>query len=128
MKLLLDTCTFLWASQQPSKLSKVAAAAMDEPLTELFVSDVSLWEITLKHSAGKLPLPGDPRVWIPAKFSFHGFQHLPMAVNDIFLSGELPRVHEDPFDRVLAAQAIGAGMSILSPDSPLSLLGASRLW
>lgn len=128
MKLLLDTCVFLWVSQQPSKLSKAAVAAIDEPLNELLVSDVSIWEITLKHSAGKLPLPAAPRTWIPAKFAFHGIQHLALGIDDIFLSGEMPRVHYDPFDRLLAAQAIGGGMSILSPDSPLSLLGASRVW
>ena len=60
MKILPDTCTFLWASQQPAMLSQVAIAVIDDSRSELHVSDVSLWEITLKHAAGKLPLPDAP--------------------------------------------------------------------
>lgn len=128
MKYLLDTCTFLWVSQQPALLSAEAAARINDPLSELFVSDVSVWEVTLKHSSGKLPLPDPPRIWIPEKFAHHEFQPLPLTHSAIFRSGELPRTHVDPFDRLLAAQAIESGMTLLSPDLPLSLLGASRMW
>ncbi len=128
MRYLLDTCTFLWVSQQPSMLSRAATAALNDRSSELFVSDVSLWEVTLKHSAGKLPLPDTPRVWIPSKFEYHLFKTLSLDQAAIYRSGELPRVHPDPFDRLLAAQSIEAGMTLLSPDTPLSLLGASRVW
>jgi PIN domain nuclease of toxin-antitoxin system len=128
VRYLLDTCTFLWASQQPSLLSKAAVAAINDRTNELSVSDVSIWEITLKHSAGKLPLPDTPRVWIPEKFAHHQFKPLGLNRDAIYRSGELPRVHPDPFDRLLVAQAIEAGMTILSPDAPLSTLGASRVW
>jgi PIN domain nuclease of toxin-antitoxin system len=128
MRFLLDTCTFLWVSQQPSMLSKISTAAMNDPGSELYVSDVSIWEITLKHAAGKLPLPGPPRTWIPEKFEYHQFKALSLDHNSIYRSGELPQVHPDPFDRLLAGQAIEAGLTILSPDIPLSSLGASRLW
>jgi PIN domain nuclease of toxin-antitoxin system len=109
-------------------LSKAATAAIDDPSSELFVSDVTIWEVLLKHSAGKLPLPGVPRVWIPEKFAHHHFKHLSLERDAIYRSGELPRVHPDPFDRLLVAQAIESGMTILSPDAPLSTLGASRVW
>ena len=66
MRLLLDTCAFLWVAQQPALVSRAARDAIDDPANELFVSDVSVWEITMKHSAGKLPLPASPRRWIPA--------------------------------------------------------------
>ena len=128
MKYLLDTCAFLWISQQPSRLSAAATTAINDLASELFVSDVSVWEVTLKHAAGKLPLPGPPRLWVPEKFAHHKFKPLPLNQEAIYLSGELPRVHPDPFDRLLAAQAIEAGMTVLSPDIPLSLLGASRRW
>ena len=128
VRYLLDTCTFLWASQQPSLLSKAAVAAINDRTNELSVSDVSIWEITLKHSAGKLPLPDTPRVWIPEKFAHHQFKQLGLNHDAIYRSGELPRVHLDPFDRLLVAQAIEAGMTILSPDRPISSLGASRVW
>lgn len=128
MRYLLDTCTFLWVSQQPSMLSKAAVAAVNEPTNEMYVSDVSILEVTLKHSAGKLPLPARPRIWIAEKFAHHRFMGLSLDRGAIYRSGELPRTHPDPFDRLLAAQAIESGMTILSPDAPLSLLGASRVW
>lgn len=128
VKYLLDTCAFLWMSQQPTMLSKAAVAAINDRANEFYVSDVSIWEITLKHSAGKLPLPGAPRLWIPEKFAYHRFRPLSLNHSAIFRSGELPRVHQDPFDRLLAAQAIEEGMVVLSPDMPISLLGASRVW
>ncbi len=128
VRYLLDTCAFLWLAQQPAMVSPRAAAAIDDAGNELFVSDVSIWEITLKHSAGRLPLPGAPRRWIPAKLSYHQLQSLRLDHAALYRSGELPRVHPDPFDRLLAAQAIEGGMTLLSPDAPLSLLGAARLW
>lgn len=128
MRYLLDTCVFLWVSQQPSMLSSAVTDACNDPASELFVSDVSVWEVVLKHSMGKLPLPCLPRTWIPGKFEFHQFKPLAVNQDSIYLSGELPRVHADPFDRLLAAQAITRGMTILSPDMPLSLMGASRMW
>ncbi len=128
MKILLDTCTFLWASQQPAMLSQVAIAVIDDSRSELHVSDVSLWEITLKHAAGKLPLPDAPRVWIPQKLAYHQFQSLRLNQDAIFRSGELPGKHPDPFDRLIAAQSIEFGLTILSPDTLLSSLGAARIW
>lgn len=128
MKYLLDTCSFLWASQQPAMLSKAAVTAINVMENEFYVSDVSIWEITLKHSAGKVPLPRAPRVWIPEKLAHHQFRRLALDPCATCRSGELPRVHADPFDRLLAAQAIESGMTLLSPDTPLSLLGASRIW
>ena len=128
MRYLLDTCTFLWHSQQPSMLSTAATVAINDRSSELYLSDVSIWEITMKHSAGKLPLPDSPRVWVPEKLNHHQVQSLRLDPSAIYLSGELPRAHPDPFDRLLAAQAMESGMTILSPDTPLSSLGASRLW
>ena len=128
VRCLLDTCAFLWFAQQPAMLSASARAALNDPASELFVSDVSVLEITLKHSTGKLPLPDVPRVWVPEKFAHHRLQRLPLTHAAIFRSGELPRVHNDPFDRLIAAQAIEEGLTILSPDQPIALLGASLLW
>lgn len=125
---LLDTCTFLWLAQQPEMISKAAAEALDDPASELYFSDAGLWEITLKHAVGKLPLPAAPRQWVPRKLAWHQLRALPLSPGAIYLSGELPMIHRDPFDRMLAAQSIDTGMTILSPDAPLSELGASRFW
>lgn len=128
MKYLLDTCVFLWVSQQPSMLSKTVAEICNDPANQLFVSDVSVWEVVLKNSGGKLPLPGVPKSWIAEKFEHHQFKRLAIEQDSIFRSGELPRIHSDPFDRLITAIGIEHGMTILSPDKPLSLLGASRIW
>lgn len=128
MKLLLDTCTFLWLTQQPDKISLQASEYINDLSHELFLSDVSVMEIVMKHSAGKLPLPKNPRKFIPEKTSYHQVNSLPLLPAVIYRSGELPRCHADPFDRLLAAQAIEEGMTLLSPDTPFSSLGASLVW
>ncbi len=128
MKLLLDTCTFLWLTQQPARLSPAVVDLINDTNNALICSDISLWEITLKNSAGKLPLPATPRVWLPEKLRFHQIQRLGSCLESIIKSGELPSNHRDPFDRLLAAQAMIHGLTILSPDAPLSDLGASRVW
>jgi PIN domain nuclease of toxin-antitoxin system len=128
VNLLLDTCAFIWLALPGGKLSAEATRLLNHRSTNLFMSDASLWEICLKHSIGKLKLPGAPRQWLPSRMAFFQTQSLAISQNAIIRSGELPRVHADPFDRLLAAQAIESGMTILSPDTPFSLLGASRLW
>ena len=128
VRLLLDTCAFLWLALEFRKLSATAATAVNDPGNTLFMSDVSVWEISLKHSAGKLPLPDQPRLWLPRRLAFFQVQTLPISRRIIFRSGELPRVHNDPFDRLIAARALEENLTVLSPDKPLALLGASVLW
>ena len=128
MRLLLDTCCFLWLALESGKLSVAATTAVNDPENTLFISDASIWEISLKHSTGKLPLPERPRLWLPRRLAFFQVQTLPISHGIIYRSGELPRVHHDPFDRLLAAQALDEELTILSPDQPLALLGASMLW
>jgi PIN domain nuclease of toxin-antitoxin system len=128
VRLLLDTCAFLWLAQEPDKISSASAKLIDDQDNELFLSDVSILEIVMKNSAGKLPLPAEPEVWISDKMEFHQLTSIRLSEKEIFLSGKLPRVHNDPFDRLLVAQAILNGMTLLSPDIPMSKLGASQIW
>jgi PIN domain nuclease of toxin-antitoxin system len=85
-------------------------------------------EIVLKYRAGKLPLPQPPESWIPSRRAFFQLEDLPLCENVIYRSGLLPDLHDDPFDRLIAAHAIESGSTVLSPDTPLSLLGAARIW
>ena len=128
MKVLLDTCTFLWLSLEHEKLSPLAAITINDEANEFFISDVSLWEISLKNLAGKLSLPDSPAIWLREQRSFHHLTPLPISETAIFLTTTLPPVHSDPFDRLIAAHAIENHLTILSPDRPLSLLGAKRIW
>ena len=128
MKVILDTCTFLWLALEPGKISRAAKELLDDPLSERCLSRVSVLEIVLKHRAGKLPLPTAPSEWIPSRRGFFHIADLDFGERVIFRSGQLPGGHEDPFDRLLAAHAIEAGATLLSPDAPLSALGAARVW
>ena len=126
--LLLDTCTFLWLAADPKRISAVARNALDDERNTLFLSDVSVWEIVLKHRAGKLPLPQAPREWVPAQSAFFQLRRAAIEREAIFLTADLPASHRDPFDRLLAAQARSLAMSVVTPDAPFRQLGANVIW
>ncbi len=128
VRALLDTCTFLWLALDPKKISPAARSVLDDPATERCLSRVSVLEIVLKHRVGKLPLPEPPALWIPSRRDFFHITDLEFREREIYRSGSLPDVHDDPFDRLLAAHAIEVGATIISPDGPLSDLGAARIW
>ena len=128
MKFLLDTCTFLWLALEPERLSDNAIRILDDPVSSLHLSDVSIWEIVLKNTAGKLPLPDVPHEWVPEQIAHWQLETLPISQSAIYGSGKLPKVHADPFDRLIAACAMESGFTLLSPDHPLSSLGAARIW
>ena len=128
MHALLDTCTFLWLAFEPERISAVARKILDDPATVRRLSQASVLEIVLKYRAGKLPLPEAPDVWIPSRREFFQLENLALDERVIYRSGNLPDGHDDPFDRLIAAHAIESGSTLLSPDTPLSLLGAARLW
>jgi PIN domain nuclease of toxin-antitoxin system len=128
VRVLLDTCTFLWLAASPDRISAAAKTMIDDASNTLLFSDVSVWEIATKHRIGKLPLPQTPRNWVSAQVSFFQLDRLPIDIEAIYLSGELPLVHRDPFDRLLAAQAQSHNLTVLTPDKPFQALGADVLW
>lgn len=101
MKLLLDTHTFLWWLSSPSQLTQVAASAIADRSNEVWVSVISLWEIAIKRAIGKLQAP----INLQTDVARVGFQLLPLTVDHIVATEQLPLYHRDPFDRVLIAQA-----------------------
>jgi PIN domain nuclease of toxin-antitoxin system len=128
MRVLLDTCTFLWLAASPDRISSKASGVIDDEGNSLLLSDVSIWEIATKHRIGKLPLPQTPRSWVSTQMAFFQLDRLPIDTESIYLSGELPLVHRDPFDRLLAAQAQSQRLTVLTPDEPFEALGADVLW
>jgi PIN domain nuclease of toxin-antitoxin system len=128
MRALLDTCTFLWLALDPKRISKLATELINDESVELMLSQVSVMEIVMKFRTGKLPLPEAPHLWIPTRREFFKLEDAPLSETIILRSGQLPDVHNDPFDRLIAAHAIESSATLLSPDSPLSSLGASRIW
>jgi PIN domain nuclease of toxin-antitoxin system len=84
VRLLLDTCTFLWIVTGSSRLSKHAGQWFSDPANDVFLSAVSAWEIALKHSLGTLRLPAPPIEFIPSQREAHGITALPLTEEDVF--------------------------------------------
>lgn len=125
---LLDTCTLIWLSTEPGKLSPASVRAIDASGPALLWSDVSALEIALKWGAGKLVLPDPPRHWIESQISSWNLDCLSLRRADIYRASELPAHHRDPFDRLLVAVALGSNATILTPDEAVRQYPVSCLW
>src|SRR5438270_7527288 len=106
MRLLLDTHIFLWYITGDQRLSRRFRESI-ENADLVLVSVVSIWEAVIKYTLGKLPLPEAPYPWLVTQRDLHGFISLPVEERSFEHLGELPRHHDDPFDRMLICQAIG---------------------
>ena len=126
---LLDTCTFLWLTLEPEKLSDHAATICKDPDNVLFLSAVSVWEIDLKHRLGRLELAGhDPKDFVPTERINHEIYELPFNEDAALQHGALPFHHKDPFDRMLICQAIEHGFTLLTPDPKIAAYTAPVAW
>ena len=128
MRLLLDTCTFLWITLDSPQLSKAAAAAFLDERSERYLSAASASEIAIKYAAGRLPIPERPDLFVPAMRDSSRIGSLDIDEDSALLAGRLPRIHADPFDRLLIAQAIVHGMTILTPDPEIAKYAVRVLW
>lgn len=128
MKILLDTCAFLWIASGSRRLSKAAAAAFLERNNERYLSSASAWEIGIQYSAGRLPLPERPDIFVPRVRVASGIEVLEIDEESALHAGRLPGLHSDPFDRMLVAQAIVHGMTILTPDEAIEQYAVRVLW
>ena len=128
MDFLLDTCTFLWMISDPDKLSKKAVNACRNSDNKLYLSTVSCWEIALKVSLGKLNLKGDPEVFIPQQRIKHAVDLLPLGEKASLYINKIPKIHRDPFGRMLVSQAICHDLSIITPDKMIGDYDAKVLW
>ena len=116
MKILLDTCEFLWLVSGDAKLSPAFAAAIRDPANQVFLSTVSFWEISVKHSLGKLPLPQAPAQFILQQRERHLIAPLALEETAVMQLDGLPSLHRDPFDRMLVCQARAHGLTVASSD------------
>lgn len=119
MRVLLDTHLLLWALSQPAKLS--VAARKQIMAADVYVSAASIWEISIKSALGKLKADPDE---ILAEIEPAGFTLLPISGEHAARVAQLPHVHKDPFDRMLAAQASIEPMILLTNDAVLSGYGS----
>lgn len=128
MRLLLDTCTFLWLAVDSPKLSKDARAALRDGSNPAYLSPASAWEIGLKHYAGSLELPEPPGRWVPRIRALHELETLPIDEASALAAARLPNLHRDPFDRLLIAQAIQQGLILVTPDELITQYPIRTLW
>lgn len=124
MKVLADTHAFLWWLSEDPKLVPAAREAMADPKSTVYVSAATIWEIAIKVRIGKLEIEGDPVEEIGA----NGFLELPMTARHAWVAGVLPRHHDDPFDRMLIAQAQGESLVLISRDPVFRQYGIPLLW
>lgn len=128
MKLLLDTCTFLWIVSDSPELTDNARTYFGDHENEIYLSVVSVWEIMVKYSLGKLPLPAEPVSFIREQREQHEINHLSLDESSAFHLSELPNIHRDPFDRMLVCQAIEHDLSILTPDHMINQYPVRVVW
>jgi PIN domain nuclease of toxin-antitoxin system len=128
VKLLLDTHTLLWIMGNHPRLSHAARAAVTNLSNDCYISVVSVWEAATKHRSGKLP-EAAPLVANPARIlaGLH-LTPLPLELEHAHLAGSMSGTHKDPFDRMLAAQALLEGLTLVSNDAVFDSMLVTRLW
>jgi PIN domain nuclease of toxin-antitoxin system len=124
MRLLLDTHSFIWACADPDKLSRAGQQAIADPDNDVFVSAATAWEIAIKRALGRLDFPVER---FEEFVSSMGFEPLPMTARHAIAAGALPRHHDDPFDRMLIAQARTEGVTVVTEDRMFPLYGVALL-
>jgi PIN domain nuclease of toxin-antitoxin system len=128
MRILLDTHTLLWAAFRRDLLSSHALHILTQPGSEMVVSAASAWEITTKYRLGKLNFARALAIDFIPRISAAGYRLLPISVEHAVRAGLLAGAHKDPFDRMLAAQAIHENIALLSNDPLLDVFGVRREW
>jgi PIN domain nuclease of toxin-antitoxin system len=119
LRILLDTHILLWWLEANPSLSATARELIRDPENTVFVSAVSLWEIRLKQSLGKLRLPAD----FTEKLAAESFENLPLTASQTRQVALLPWHHRDPFDRMLVAQAQVEKLALLTAGEALAAYG-----
>ena len=120
MKLLLDTHIFLWWADQPEKLPPAALSALEDDANELLLSVVSVWEMQIKIQLGKLKLTLPLKELVKKQQETNDLTVSAVALTHVLALDALPFHHKDPFDRLLIAQSIEEGLTIVTADSQFS--------
>ena len=129
MKLLVDMHVVLWAQRHSARLSPAARAVLAEESNEILLSAVVPWELSIKERSGKLPEAAPLVAAWPAVVQALAATRLPVTDDHAILAGQLAWDHKDPFDRMLAAQALTTGATLVSSDPMFDTLPTvTRLW
>ena len=128
MNQLLDAHAFLWFVQGSDRLSAPARKQIEHPDAVNWISIATLWELSIKHSLGKLQLSAPFQEFIEQQFTHYQFDTLPVELADVYRSHGLPYHHRDPFDRIVIAQALVRGWQVLTVDPAFDAYGVRRIW
>jgi PIN domain nuclease of toxin-antitoxin system len=128
MRVLLDTCTLIWATLSPSSLSPLAREIIADEGNVIVVSAASAWEIATKVRAGKLPGAEKLERDFLDVMADAGYTLLSIDTEVALRAGRLVADHRDPFDRMIAAEALACDIPVLSPDLLLDQFGIRRIW
>ena len=119
MRLLLDTQLLIWLAMFPDRLSETARSLVDDPRNEPIFSAASIWEAAIKNAQGRTDFRIDPRVLYRGLLD-NGYTELPITSQHAVTLDALPLIHKDPFDRLLLAQAISEGVTLVTADAQLA--------
>jgi PIN domain nuclease of toxin-antitoxin system len=116
MKFLLDTHVFLWYVSADPRLPVPFREKIRDSANEVYLNVASVWEAVIKYAIGKLPLPEAPATFLPRQRAAHQIASLSLEEAALVFLANLPLLHRDPFDRILIAQALQHGLTILTVD------------
>jgi PIN domain nuclease of toxin-antitoxin system len=128
VRVLLDTCAFLWLAEGDPELSSRARDAIIDPTNEVYLSPTSVWEIVIKQALGRLVLKLPADRYVPEQRELHRIDTLPVTEPAALALARLPPHHRDPFDRLLVAQAVAEGCTIATPDPQIRRYPVSTIW
>ena len=124
--ILLGTCALIWLGNGDTALSLDARQAIEE-CESVYVSPISLWEVSNKCRKGKLLLKHPPREWFDRILQRYQLEILPLTNEVMFLAGELPEHHKDPADRMIIASAMVNGLVVVTSDRNFPLYGIQTM-
>jgi len=125
---LIDSHSLIWALDDPERLSPTASSFFRDRGNTLVLSTASIWEIAIKVGKGKLPLSLPFRRWMVDALAALDLEVLPITLDHADRQIALPFHHRDPFDRLIAAQALVEGIPLVSADPIFDAYGVTRLW
>lgn len=128
MKILLDTHALVWSALSVSKLSRRATRLIADPVNEIIISAASAWEIATKVRLGKFDEGAEFERDFLDKIAEAGFTMLDVSATHALRAGRLVGNNGDPFDRMIAAQALAEDIPVISMDTRLDVFGVRRLW
>ena len=128
MRLLLDTHAFIWWDQEPEKLPELVLAALVDASNDVFLSTATAWEMQIKIMTGKLRLGRSLSEVVGEQCSANRLEVLLVALKHVWRLAALERIHGDPFDRLLIAQAVSEDLHLVSRDSLFRQYPVKVLW